>query len=72
MYDLELIFLTSNKRSRKVYIFNVKKNIADEYVINLMYKLCEKLDFNLADNETITPKTFKYKRKSVSSFSMDF
>ena len=72
MYDLELIFITSNKKNRKIYFFNVKRDISEEYIINLMSNMCNKLDFNLSEGETIAPKTYKFIRKSVKSFNLQF
>ena len=72
MYDLELIFITSNKKNRKIYFFNVKRDISEEYIINLMNMMCDKLDFNLSEGETIAPKTYKFIRKSVKSFNLQF
>lgn len=72
MYDLELKFITSNKRIRKVYFFNIKRDVSEEYIINLMNKMCDRLDFNLIEGETIAPKTFRFITKRVRSFSMDF
>ena len=72
MYDLELIFITSNNKNRKIYFFNVKRDISEEYIINLMSNMCNKLDFNLSEGETIAPKTYKFIRKSVKSFNLQF
>lgn len=72
MYDLELIFITSNNKNRKIYFFNVKRDISEEYIINLMNKMCDRLDFNLSEGETIAPKTYKFIRKSVKSFNLQF
>lgn len=72
MYDLELVFLTSNKRTRKIYFFNIKRNIPEDYITALMDKMCYMLDFNLLEGETIAPKTYKFISKKIRSFSMGF
>lgn len=72
MYDLELIFITSNKKNRKIYFFNVKRDLSEEYIINLMNMMCDKLDFNLSEGETIAPKTYRFIRKNVKSFNLQF
>lgn len=72
MYDLELVFLTSNKRTRKIYFFNIKRDVPEEYITALMNKMCVMLDFNLLKGETIAPKTYKFISKKVISFSMGF
>ena len=72
MYDLELVFLTSKKRIKKLYFFNIKRDIPEEYITALMNKMCYMLDFCLFDVETIEPKTYKFISKQIRSFNMSF
>ena len=56
----------------KLYFFNIKRDIPEEYITALMNKMCYMLDFCLFDGETIEPKTYKFISKQIRSFNMSF
>lgn len=71
MTNLILFFKTNQEREFKLVIKNVKDDIDNNYIKDLMYLITDNniVDFNLKTLEFVSPKSFEFKCSSESEFT---